>query len=274
MRAVLRFYQYLNILSLDIAAGAVISARFFAKIFDVQIKPYGLLALGLTVWIIYTVDHLRDAKNIKHKASTQRHRFHQQYFQALTFVLVLAIALDTFTIFFIRRQVFEWGLILLVVVILYLVVQQYLRFLKEFFIASLYTSGVLLISITITTIDVNMMHLLLIIQFGLIAWTNLVLFSLFDHVFDEQDEQNSFVTMMGKRATRFFLYGLFGINFLITAIQVMSFNTSTPMVILCSMNMILFLIFIFRTSLAKHDLYRLIGDAVFLLPAFLLISRQ
>ena len=67
MRAGLRFYQYINILSLDIAAGAVISAVFFAQIFNVQIKPYGLLALGLTVWIIYTVDHLRDAKKIKHQ---------------------------------------------------------------------------------------------------------------------------------------------------------------------------------------------------------------
>ena len=274
MRAALRFYQYVNTLSLDIAAGAVISALFFAKIFDVQVKPYGLIALGLTVWIIYAVDHLRDAKNIKHKASTQRHRFHQQYFHVLMIVLFFAIALDTFTLFFIRRQVFEWGLILLVVVILYLIVQQYLRFLKEFFIASLYTCGVLLVSITITTIDVNMMHLLLIIQFGMIAWTNLVLFSWFDHVFDERDEQNSFVTMMGKRATGFFLYGLFGVNFLITAILVASVTTSMPVMILCSMNIILFLIFIFRNSLARYDLYRLIGDAVFLIPAFLLISQQ
>ena len=274
MRAAFRFYQYVNILSLDIAAGAVISARFFAKIFDVQVKPYGLVALGLTVWIIYTVDHLRDAKNIKHKASTERHRFHQKYFHPLIIALGLAIALDTFTLFFIRRQVFEWGLILLVAVILYLIVQQYLRFLKEFFIASLYTCGVLLISITITTIDVNTMHLLMIIQFGMIAWTNLVLFSWFDHIFDERDEQNSFVTMMGKRATGFFLYGLFGVNFLITAIQVASVMTSIPVIILCSMNIILFLIFIFRDSLAKYDLYRLIGDAVFLIPAFLLISQQ
>ena len=274
MRTALRFYQYVNILSLDIAAGAVISARFFAKIFDVQVRPYGLVALGLTVWIIYTVDHLRDAKNIKHTASTQRHRFHQKYFHRLIIVLGLAIALDTFTLFFIRRQVFEWGLILLVVVILYLIVQQYLRFLKEFFIASLYTCGVLLVSITITTIDVNMMHVLLIIQFGMIAWTNLVLFSWFDHVFDERDEQNSFVTMIGKRATGFFLYGLFGVNFLITAIQIASVTTSIPVMILCSMNIILFLIFIFRNSLAKYDLYRLIGDAVFLIPSFFLISQQ
>ena|SRR5688572_29933788 len=108
MRAGFQFYQYVNILSLDVAAGAVISALFFAQIFNVQIKPYGLLALGLTVWIIYTADHLRDAKKIKHRASTQRHRFHQQYFCSLTVFVGSAILLDAVTIFFIRRQVFEW----------------------------------------------------------------------------------------------------------------------------------------------------------------------
>jgi hypothetical protein len=271
MHAVLRFYQYINILSLDIAAGAVMSAQFFGKIFNVQIKPYGLVALGLTVWIIYTVDHLRDAKKIKHSASTQRHRFHQQYFYPLIILLCLAILWDAFTIFFIRRPVFEWGLILLSVVIFYLIVQQYLRFLKEFFIAALYTCGVLLPSITITSTDVGLMYGLLIIQFGMVAWINLVLFSWFDHVFDQQDEQNSFVTMMGKRTTFFFLYGLFGVNFLIAVIQATAFALSTPVLILGIMNIILFLIFTFRNTLARNDLYRLIGDAVFLIPGLFLI---
>jgi hypothetical protein len=271
MRAVLRFYQYINILSLDIATGAVISAQFFGKIFNVQIKPYGLMALGLTVWIIYTVDHLRDAKKIKHRASTQRHQFHQQYFHPLIFVLCMAILLDAVTIFFIRRQVFEWGLVLLSAVVFYLIVQQYLRFLKEFFIAALYTCGILLPSITITSIDVDLMDGLLIVQFGLVAWINLVLFSWFDHVFDQQDEQNSFVTMMGKRTTFFFLCGLFGLNFLIAVMQVAEFEFSTPVLMLGIMNITLFLIFVFRNPLAKNDLYRLIGDAVFLIPALFLI---
>ncbi len=78
--------------------------------------------------------------------------------------------------------------------------------------------------------------------------------------------------MLGKRTTIFFLYGLFGVNFLITAIQIILFTTTTPVLILCLMNIILFLIFIFRAPLAKNDLYRLIGDAVFFVPGLLLIS--
>jgi hypothetical protein len=273
MRSLLQFYQYVNTLSLDIAAGAVLSALFFAEILNVQIKPHGLIALALTVWIIYTIDHLRDAKKIKHSASTERHRFHQRFFYALIFILVLTILIDAITIFFIRRQVFEWGLILWVGVVLYLIVQQFLRFLKEFFIASLYTCGVLLLSITVTSIDLSITHVLLIIQFGLIAWTNLVLFSWFDHVFDQQDEQNSFVTIMGKRTTVFFLWGLFGVSFIIAMVQLVKFTIAAPVITLCMMNVILLLIFIFRSSLARNDLYRLIGDAVFLVPGLFLIWK-
>jgi hypothetical protein len=38
------------------------------------------------------------------------------------------------------------------------------------------------------------------------------------------------------------------------------------------MNTVLFLIFFFSKPLAKDDLYRLIGDAVFLLPVILVIQ--
>jgi hypothetical protein len=274
MRPLLRFYQYVNILSLDIAAGAVISALFFAKIFQVQVKPHGLTALALTVWIVYTADHLRDAKKIKHPASTQRHRFHQNHFHFIVAFLALAIVLDVVTIFFIRRQVFEWGLILSAIVILYLLAHQSLRFLKEFFIAALYTCGILLLSITVTPITLGMTHYLLILHFGCMAWINLVLFSWFDQVFDLQDEQSSFVTVVGERTTQYFLYGIFGFSFCLTILELILAGPFIPVLILFTMNIVLVLIFVWRTALAKNDLYRLIGDAVFMFPIILLFYHE
>jgi hypothetical protein len=271
MRAILRAYHQLNILSVDVVAGSIVSALFFAGIFGVDVKTYGLIALGLTVWVIYTTDHLLDAKKIKHAASTQRHRFHQQYFRILIFFLCLAVLVDCIMIFFIRRQVFEWGVVLAGIVILYLLAQRSLRFLKEFFIAALYTSGVLLLSVAVTPMVITAEQYFLIAQFGMIAWINLLLFSWFDHVFDERDEQNSFVTIMGKEAAFFFLYALYILNFALSLIQIVLFGFSIPMLLLFAMNVTLFLIFIFRNRLAKDDLYRLIGDAVFLFPTFFLL---
>ncbi|WP_276367789.1 hypothetical protein [Chryseolinea sp. H1M3-3] len=272
MHKLTRLYQLINILSLDIVAGAVISALFFAKIFDVNVRVYGLIALGLTVWIIYTVDHLRDAKKIRHPASTKRHRFHQRNFTALIFFLCLAMVIDAITIFFIRQQVLQLGLILLIGVIIYLVVQRSLRFLKEFVIAGLYTCGILILSLSLTSIEVSGPHYFHILQFGLIAWINLVLFSWFDQHYDQKDEQNSFVTVAGDRITGFFLYGLCIFNYLLAVIHSMLWGFNIPVIILLMMNTVLFLIFFFREFLAQNDLYRLIGDAVFLLPIIFLIQ--
>jgi len=66
-----RIYQFINVLSLDVVAGAMVSALFFARIFKVQILPWGVLALGLTVWTIYTTDHLVDAKRVNIPLSSE-----------------------------------------------------------------------------------------------------------------------------------------------------------------------------------------------------------
>ncbi len=271
MRLVVQFYRLLNILSLDIVAGAVISALFFAKIFQVGIRPYGLIALGLTVWIIYTVDHLRDAKKISHQASTERHRFHQRNFRILTILAAAAFLLNVLTIFFIRKQILQWGLILSMAVGLYLIGQSSLQFAKEGFIACLYSCGVLLPSIALTERQLNTSHYLLIIQFGVIAWINLLMFSWFDHGFDEKDNQNSFVTIFGKRKTRICIFILVIIDFFLAIVQISEYGATLPVSILVLMNTTLLLVFLFRNRFANNDLYRLIGDAVFLFPMIVLV---
>ena len=271
MRFILSFYRFLNILSIDIVVGAVVSAMFFAELLQVRIRPFGLIALGLTVWIIYTVDHLRDAKRIKHTASTTRHRFHQEHFQLLSICLVIVILINGVAIFFIRKQVFEFGFLLSCMVAVYLLVQQSLRFLKELSIAALYTCGVLLPSITTTFQDITTIHYLFMFQFGCIAWANLVMFSWFDQVFDKQDRQNSFVTVLGDTTTEYFLYALFTFNGFMSIVQYFLNAPLLPIVILSLMNMTLLFVFIYRRRLGQDDAYRLIGDAIFLIPIALLL---
>src|SRR5882724_140090 len=139
MKKLFQAYRLLNILSIDVTAGAVISASFFACIFDVTVLPYGLISLGLTVWIIYTTDHLIDARKVKQLASTERHRFHQQHFKLLLSLLIIAVAADAVQLIFIRKVVLIEGLVLASIVGVYFALQRYLRFLKEIFGALLYS---------------------------------------------------------------------------------------------------------------------------------------
>src|SRR5690606_1730538 len=94
MKGAIKAYQYVNILSLDVAAGAVIGSAFFAHLFGAHVAPIVYVALALTVWVVYTLDHLRDARSIPGVAATDRHRFHQQYFKVLMGLVLLITAID------------------------------------------------------------------------------------------------------------------------------------------------------------------------------------
>src|SRR6187431_1308602 len=98
-------YRFINLLSIDVALGAVCSALFFARLLSVRILPFGLITLGLSVWIIYSVDHLLDARKLKSKASTMRHRFHQEHSRSITIMVLIATIVNAVLIFFIRKPV-------------------------------------------------------------------------------------------------------------------------------------------------------------------------
>src|SRR5688572_30353881 len=153
MSRLIQTYRIINILSLDIVAGAVFCALFFSSLLNVHMLPYAIISLALTVWIIYTADHLRDARKIRHRAATARHQFHQRHFRSLSIVLIIVMAIDSIFILFMREPVLVWGTILAVAALIYLIIQRYLKVLKEWFVASIYTCGVLLPSVSVTPLE-------------------------------------------------------------------------------------------------------------------------
>ena len=271
MPSPMRIYRLINLLSLDVVAGAVVCALFFSRVFQVAVRPFGLIALGLTVWIIYTADHLRDARKITGQASTERHRFHQIYYRKLIILTLAALGLDVIAIVFIKQQVLAWGVALSLVVFAYMFLQGSLRFLKETFIAILYTCGVLLLSIPVSTIKLSSVHYILIIQFFATALANLLMFSWFDRELDQQDERYSFVTKAGEGTTRAVVWSLLMLILTLTLIQCIKGVLLVPSLIVGAMSLILLVIFICRESLVKNDYYRLLGDAVFFLPSIYML---
>lgn len=271
MQALVKAYRFLNVLSLDVVAGAILSALFFARLLHVQVLPYGLIALGLTVWIIYTVDHLRDARTISHDASSFRHWFHQKHFKTLTRFVVVAIAIDSVVILFIRKQVFEWGMMLAAIVVIYLVVQRYLRIVKELFVAILYTAGVLLPSLSVTSIELDQLPYILILQFALVAWVNLLIFSWFDYELDLIDNQISFATLSGKNFTSAFIWLLSFFQLMIALWNLFTNYHRNATVIFCLMHVALLGVFIVFKSRTRSDSFRLLGDAIFFIPGIYLL---
>lgn len=260
----LKLYRFLNLLSIDVVLGSVCSALFFSKVFGVSILPYGLLALALTVWIIYTVDRLLDARKVSRSPSTKRHQFHQRNARILIGFVFVAIGINCVLMYFIRKPVFLGGAYLIAGVGVYLFVQQYMKVFKEIVIAVLYTTGVALIPMTITTLTIEDWPWVLLVQFFLTALANLIMFSWFDHEHDLRDSYGSFVTAVGDKGSRYCIWIILLIAILLTAF---SENTLASFFILLS-DVVLLVIFKNESYFRHNDRFRLLGDAVFFIPFF------
>lgn len=272
MNALIKFYRLLNILSVDVAIGSVCCAAWFAKLFEVTLRPQALMVLGLTVWIIYTTDHLLDAKRTEGIASTRRHQFHQQHFYFLIIVLTGAIVIDLILVFFIRQAVFQWGLVLSGVMVAYFLIQRFLKYLKEVTIAIIFSCGVLLPSVAVTHKAVDFSMALIIGEFMLTALLNLLLFSWFDRYNDNQDKRESFVTLAGESGSKGFVGAVFILNgVLLMASAIFIPAVTGYAVVLILMNVVLAIMLMKPDYFQSHDRFRIIGDAVFLLPLIYLL---
>jgi 4-hydroxybenzoate polyprenyltransferase len=265
MTVLFRFYRHVNILSLDVVAGAVVGALFFGRVFDVRILSHGLAALALTVWIIYTADHLRDAKKIRHKASSPRHAFHQKHFQTLAVLCILACITDVVFLFFIRPQVLVAGICVSALVGLYLLLHRTFFFLKEVFVAGLYTLGVLLPSLFVSSGNLTVLEGILICDYFLIALLNLLIFSYFDEHADLHDKLGSFVTKFGSKHTLKVIRLLFGFVFLLTIAGSFIVIDATLLVPVL-MALVLLCTLTWPNYFRQHERYRIAGDAIFFLP--------
>jgi hypothetical protein len=270
MRKLIKAYEYLNVLSIDVSAGAVVCAFFFVRVMQLDVRTVAFIALGLTVWIIYTTDHLSDARKLTSTASTMRHQFHQHYFRRIRLLLVVALLADLVFVMMIREPLFLAGLILGMFILLYLLTQRFLKVFKEFWGGILYTTGVTLPMLTFGYQQLSIPVILLIIQFLVTTWINLLLFSLFDKEKDEQDGRVSFATTMGPTATKktvvLLLTFCFGLGF-----YLITFHKFFAAGIILFMDAALAAIFALRNRATKEEEFRLVGDAVFLLPLLYLL---
>jgi hypothetical protein len=275
MSGFLKAYRYINILSIDTALGAVVCSVFFAQLISANVWVYGKIALGLSVWIIYTADHLLDARKVKGVASTERHRFHQEHFRALLILMMIAVVIDLTVVSFMRKSLLEYGFALSIVVAFYLVISRFLKMLKEVFIAFIYTIGVMLPALADQEHLMNQWDMLFMFNFFLIATANLLIFSWFEIQNDRTDGHPSFVTFYGREKTKLVVYGLF-VTLVAFTIYLGTFRAYAlfPLLILLAMMSALVALLRFDKYFIRDDRFRFVGDAVFFLPLIYLLVES
>jgi len=260
-----RLYRVGNLLNLDVAAGAVVTALFYSKILGVPPRLYGMVTLGCVVWIIYTIDRLLDIRRIGATPTSQRHRFHQVYERPLWIALTVVSIFVISQFYFLRPPVLMSGICVAFSVGTYLLLQQFLR-VKEIFVAILYTSGILVPSLSIHVGHLSVFQYLLITQLFIVALINLLLFSWFEFEADKKDSQTSFATQWGKARTTKLIVALCIVNALLSIVIANQYEAMGVIIILPLMTVSLLLIYLNSKFFYENDRYRFFGDAIFFLP--------
>ncbi|NQZ75576.1 MAG: UbiA family prenyltransferase [Ekhidna sp.] len=251
-------YRTIRVLSIDIVIGVVILLRFFCAQFEVMPTWHIYVLLGVAVWIIYTVDHMRDSV----KASVgdrERYAFHSKNRKPLLLMVLILLCSVFPLLFFVPTQILLFGSALMVLSGIYLLVQQHLSYLffKEFYIALVYVFGILMIPVLLGG-DVPFIYF---VNFLLLAFSNLILISWYEREQDEQDGFESIATRLGDE----FLSKVL--------LVILSFGTLLSMLLADTIGLYFFIcfciyisVFIYYSYFGTRDRYRIVCDAVFLFP--------
>jgi 4-hydroxybenzoate polyprenyltransferase len=265
---IVKYYRIANLLSIDVAFGAICCSLFFSRLLSVKPDILTMLTLGVTVWSVYTFDHLKDSISTSHVRAWGRRAFHHRHRRVLSIALILSVTFACIALFFLPRPVILRGVLIIIPVVIYLIFQDRLPWLKEALVAVLYTGGILVP--VIFKSELSLSHILLIISFSFIAFINLLIFSWYDHERDIDEGHRSMITFAGGNKTRILIWILSGA----TACCLLFAGVNIPTMILLIMLLAHVWLFIHENFFGPNERFRVFGEAVFFLPVtFLWLCR-
>ena len=258
-------------MNFDTALGAAVTSLFIAKYIGSVIPGTATSALILAVLAIYNFDHLLDAKQIEGNAISGRHLFYQQNFKALSvFQLILLIALLPVS-WFVPAIIVKAGIILAIVALIYflllfIVLPNRFAF-KEIIIAGVFVCGVFLAPIaTSSSQTISLDIIFLSLQIFLLALANTFIFSWFDYEHDLKEAHTSLAQILGKKIIYQLSFVVLGSLAIIIALRMINDANWPDQLIIASMGMVLLLTLILKGRIHRRELYRIAGEAIFLIP--------
>lgn len=208
-------YRIFHYLSIDVAIGACSGMYFFSRLLDIPLDAVVYLILAMAVWVIYTFDHLMDARFSPGELVSARHRFHHDHYKLL---LILTLLISVGGLFLAWRFlpstiIFVAGALLAVVILSAMILTQFYKDqmgpFKEITIAVLYVVGLVMLPLMQGMESLTHWRWLhYVVVYLLLAWFNLVFLSLLDREPDRLAGQRSLVSALGIDKSRQLLYWL------------------------------------------------------------------
>jgi hypothetical protein len=274
-----QIFSFVHNLSLHIVAGACISALFIADVLNVELSRSHLVILGLSVWIIYTIDHLIDGSKTENPTAP-RHQFHKQHQNVILMALPWFFIFLFFNLFKVPTNTLISGFFVVCLVFLYFLTYKQLSLripsYKELLIALGFSLGVFVTAIDFSAELLNLGLFLLFIQFFMLSYLNVLIISVLDYHIDKQDGFISIATNKDQEYIERLIYRSFailGVSILLGFFLWSSYlNYVYFQLVIVLMAGTLFYIFRKRQILSNIQSHFLV-DAVFLWPVVYFILR-
>lgn len=270
--------QTFQAFSMDVVMGALASGYFAVKLLYVSVNPYWWLVLALSVWAVYTGDHLLDGFFQKQAATMFRHRMHYRH-RYLFIVALLSAAFTSVVLvwIFMDRFILFGGIVMGVAALVYLTFIYFGRkknfyFHKELFISIFYVSGVWLAPVVWYGKPLSIPAITSMFIYFLLAWAEGLMMAYYEQVNDRGDRSQSFCTFYGVSVTRN-LTGILLMSGMLLSLTMVFFAPALKkeFFLLIIMSSSLMLLLFFPVFFQKNERYRLLGEMTFWLPLLLAI---
>lgn len=268
-------YRIIRIFAIDIAAGAVAGTLLMADLLDIKLNFSYLLILFLATIIIYSGDHLVDGFRKKGRSEKEAHRLFYRFRKPVVVAMIfLAVFVLRLAFYSLERKMIEFGLILGGFVLVYFLLNAYYQrvekviFVKELWICLLYCFAVVGGPLVIYGLKPDSAVLLLLIAFGFMVLSNVLIYSYYEYDTDLRDREKTLATSFGKDSCRIIIYislalsaGILSSSFLVSGEITLYFY-----LIFLSMEAILLWIILDEKRFSVDGRFGQLADAVFLLP--------
>jgi 4-hydroxybenzoate polyprenyltransferase len=276
----IRWWQMLNILSIDVVIGAVAGGVMAVRLLHVNPGFALWIILPLSVWIIYTTDHLIDGFRLKNSSHTVRHFFHYYYSKQTGILIILLSVVNIVLIaLYLKRPVFYFGIYAGFITVVYLIIVYFSKNIKsfllqkEFFVAVIYSAGIWGGPAALMSYKINTPLILLIAGFFFIVWAAVLILSVYEVNYDKLDKHNTFAVNFGVEKTVSLIYFLMAAVFIICSGEIVFITNSEIDIaskILMIMGLLLLIILNFPAQLRQNNVYRTLIELVFWLPGLFL----
>ncbi len=202
-------YRYFTWLSGDVVVGAMAGMLFFERLLRTHLdwQVYGILAVS--VWCVYTLDHLLDSRLIRDSSIEDRHSFHaknSRILWILLFVGVLAGIVWAYVSLKLSRDFLTGAGLACIILLLILGVRRlasYWIWLKESGTAVFYVIGISFLPMLRTDSSLlSWKEFILLLIYVLLAYLNLLMLSWLDRAKDKQSGFRSTVSIIPDERAR------------------------------------------------------------------------